>query len=53
MKRSTGFYWVKTQDGWTIGEYFDDGWNLFEDSLVYIDENFDEIDERKIERNAL
>ena len=59
MKRKTGYYWVKLKRKWVIGFWEilkieeDDlsSWFLVFDENVYKDEDFAEIDERKIERN--
>jgi hypothetical protein len=54
--REPGYYWVKSDLGnWKIGEYYTDKdgnqiWLFIYNSIVFEDEDFIEIDERRIER---
>jgi hypothetical protein len=52
MKREAGYYWVKQVGEWLIGHY-EGTWTLCgRQDYPFTDEDLDEIDERKIERNA-
>ena len=55
MKRKNGFYWVKIYSGksnwrWVVTEFEGNYW--FFQGCRYDDENFQEIDERRIERQT-
>jgi len=57
MKREEGYYWIcinKKFNSWAVGEWFNDQWfiqNSFTDTVGrFKDSDFEEIDERKIER---
>jgi hypothetical protein len=58
MPREPGFYWVRTLEDWTIGEWIngrspdgrDNRWRLPGYSFHEADHVFQEIDERRIER---
>lgn len=57
MTRAPGFYWVKRRSGkWTVAEYAldDDGgyWMIPGSDMGWDDDDFREIDERRIERPA-
>lgn len=49
MQRAKGFYWVKYEGEWTISHYHGKGSYPWE--LSRTDSEFEEIDERRIERN--
>lgn len=56
MKREDGYYWVKHLNGWVVAYYIlsFDGygrWFLMGDEWSLGDNDFEEIDEKKIERN--
>lgn len=48
MQRAEGFYWVKYEGEWTISHYHGKGSHPWE--LSRTDSEFEEIDERRIER---
>lgn len=50
MTRETGYYWVVFNGDWTIGYYDadDKDWYLFADDQPWKEEDFVEIDERKL-----
>ena len=51
--RQPGYYWVKYGNEWTIGQfgyYNSDTWTLTMSDVTFKDEEFDEIDERRIDR---
>lgn len=54
MKRKKGYYWVATFKGssniWDIAYWNDGYFTLPGDQSRYYDSNFDEIDEKPIER---
>lgn len=52
--RESGFYWIKDGHEWVIGEWDADRsrWTLTGTSEGFNDEEFDEIDERKIVRST-
>lgn len=54
MEREAGYYWVKLNEVWFIGEYFNEEneWSVFGFNYSYAFEEslFSEIDERRIER---
>lgn len=50
--RQSGYYWVKYNGEWEVAEYFE-SWNNWNQCGVlqdYEDSDFEEIDERRIER---
>lgn len=51
MKRDNGWYWVKFNGKWYIDEWNNDHWEN-NGAIQMGDEDFEEIDERKIERFA-
>lgn len=56
MKREPGYYWVKDDGEWEIAKWFEwypgkCEWDYFDRSRN--DEDFEEIDERRIERPTL
>lgn len=59
MKRTPGYYWVKYNGEWTVGQYTLDKvgkWGLpssFYDNWWVEDSDFEEIDERRIEREVI
>lgn len=54
--RESGYYWVLIECKWQVGKYNAESknyfgyWRLFNSVEQYSDSDFDEIDERKIER---
>jgi hypothetical protein len=49
MNREPGFYWVKWNN-WLIAEYIDNKWQITGWEDDYTDDDWNEIDERRIER---
>lgn len=51
--REPGFYWVKYDDKWEVGQYFNDGmeWMVTVDDEFRKDDFWQEIDERRIIRD--
>jgi hypothetical protein len=49
--REPGFYWVRRNDNWTIYEWDDEDNNFVKGDFYYHDDEFDEIDERRIVRD--
>lgn len=63
MAREPGFYWVKFEGRWQVAEYteyrsffnplnFSYGWDIVSSDREFKDDDFEEIDERKINREA-
>lgn len=57
--RESGFYWVKMDDKWRVAEFISDEdssfsygnvWGVVGRTQFYCDNNFDEINETRIER---
>lgn len=50
MSRWSGFYWVKYNGCWMVGEYVAHmySWELTGMTQSFFDENFDEIDENQL-----
>lgn len=50
--RESWYYWVKFEDEWTIAEWNSENgsWSVFYESTTYTNELWEEIDERRIER---
>jgi hypothetical protein len=50
--RAAGFYWVRSGDKWSVAEYLvtPEEWAFPGSELERLDDEFDEIDERRIER---
>lgn len=55
MERASGFYWVRLEDGWVIAQYDSEIKSWFRTGMDYylIDEEFFEIDERRLERDNI
>lgn len=56
MTRELGFYWVKVEGKWVIGEFGSDSW-YFTDPMLdrpggWYDEDLDEIDEVKLNHRS-
>lgn len=54
MNREEGFYWVKHEGNWEIAKWYEYvggrfEWDFFDRTQI-VDGDFDEIDERRIER---
>lgn len=54
-ERKDGYYWVKDGNAWVIAEWESDNerWALSATSGGFIDDDFSEIDETQIIRNAV
>ena len=54
--REEGYYWVKDDSKWEVAEWKTDwvdiGWYLTTLIDCFVDEDFEEIDERRIERHT-
>lgn len=51
MVRENGFYWVCFNGKWEISEYiYNKYWMATGSSLIFTDEDFNEIDENQLER---
>lgn len=57
MGRAAGFYWLRDEDGWTIGRFateepvsYHNGWWVCGSDVPYRDDDFIEIDETPITR---
>ena len=50
--RNHGYYWLKGNNEWLIGYYdaCDNSWTIVGNNNVFFDNNFDEIDEKQIEK---
>lgn len=44
--RESGFYWLKSGDAWTIGEWSEGGWCVIGSDGFWSDENMEQIGER-------
>lgn len=58
MGRVAGFYWVRDEDGWTVGRFstgeilnYHNGWWVCGSDVPYEDDEFVEIDEIPITRH--
>lgn len=51
--RQPGFYWLRSKERWSVGRYHgEDGWTIIgHDGYGFEDSDFEEIDERRIERH--
>lgn len=49
-EREDGFYWVFIYDAWVVAEWVDDSWWTTEFDNPIRDDEFDQIDERRIVR---
>ena len=50
--REPGYYWLRSKDKWSIGEWKRGEWWIISHDGWFEDSDFDEIDERRIERNT-
>ncbi len=50
MKRKNGYYWVRYNGEWIVGEFYSGHWGLTFFSRWLYDKDFTKIDERKIVR---
>lgn len=52
MNRESGYYWVLNGNVWSIAEWYPEfnNWSKIGNECDFEDSDFDEIDERKIER---
>jgi hypothetical protein len=50
MGRQNGFYWVRLDDGWTVANWDGARWWMIGSEMSCKSTDFDEIDERRIER---
>lgn len=48
--RQPGYYWLRVKDLWFVAEWDKFGWNTTQ-GISFEDSDFDEIDERRIERS--
>jgi len=50
VTRQPGFYWVRDSDGWTVAHWGGDCWDHPGSEIEWLDCDYSEIDERRIER---
>lgn len=48
--RETGYYWVRIDDDWEIAFFFEKRWFITSTRNTYMDNYFQEIDEKQIKR---
>lgn len=49
--RQPGYYWLRSKNKWSVGEWRkDETWWIISSDGWFEDSDFDEIDERRIER---
>jgi len=55
MNRQPGYYWVKYKGNWIVAEWLLNSWwpSCAESDQSWSDDYFDEIDERRIEREPV